>query len=86
MKFQGVTGYLLQAKDKDQTCLSKAEFLVRASLVAQQERIHLQCRNHRRLGFHLWVEKILWRRTWQPTPVFLPGELQEQRRLEGYSP
>ena len=21
-----------------------------------------------------WVEKILWRRKWQPTPVFLPGE------------
>ena len=23
---------------------------------------------------------------WQPTPVFLPGEIHEQRRLEGYSP
>jgi len=21
-----------------------------------------------------WVGKIPWRRTWQPTPVFLPGE------------
>ena len=21
-----------------------------------------------------WVRKILWRRKWQPTPVFLPGE------------
>ena len=21
-----------------------------------------------------WVGKILWRRTWQPTPAFLPGE------------
>ena len=24
-------------------------------------------------GFSLWVEKIPWRREWQPTPVFLPG-------------
>ena len=24
--------------------------------------------------FDLWVVKILWRRVWQPTPVFLPGE------------
>ena len=21
-----------------------------------------------------WVRKITWRRKWQPTPVFLPGE------------
>ena len=27
-----------------------------------------------------------WRREWQPTPVFLPGELHEQRSLAGYSP
>ena len=25
-----------------------------------------------------------WRRKWQPTPVFLPGQSQGQRRLEGY--
>jgi len=25
-------------------------------------------------GFDLWVGKIPWRRGWQPTPVFLPGE------------
>ena len=28
----------------------------------------------------------LWRRVWQPTPVFLPGESHGQRRLMGYSP
>ena len=27
-----------------------------------------------------------WRRAWQPTPVFLPGESHGQRRLVGYSP
>ena len=27
-----------------------------------------------------------WRRAWQPTPVFLPGESLGQRRLVGYSP
>ena len=26
------------------------------------------------------------RRKWQPTPVFLPGELHGQRSLAGYSP
>ena len=30
--------------------------------------------------------KIPWRRKWQPTPVFLPGESHGQRSLAGYSP
>ena len=33
-----------------------------------------------------WVRKIPWRRAWLPTPVFLPGEPQGQRRLAGCSP
>ena len=28
----------------------------------------------------------IWRRKWQPTPVFLHGESQERRSLVGYSP
>ena len=39
-----------------------------------------------RLWFSLWVGKILWRRAWQPTSVFLPGEFHGQRSLAGYSP
>ena len=27
-----------------------------------------------RPGFDPWVGKIPWRKAWQPTPVFLPGE------------
>ena len=27
-----------------------------------------------------------WRRAWQPTPVFLPGESHRQRSLAGHSP
>ena len=27
-----------------------------------------------RSGLDPWVGKIPWRRAWQPTPVFLPGE------------
>ena len=33
--------------------------------------------------FNPWVRKILWRRKWQPTPVFLPGKCHGQRSLEG---
>ena len=42
-----------------------------------------QCR---RCGFNLWVEKVTWRRAWQPTPVFLPGKSHGQRNLADYSP
>ena len=45
-----------------------------------------QCRRRRRCGFDSWVGKIPWRRTWQPTPVLLPGESRGQRSLVGYSP
>ena len=31
-----------------------------------------------------WFRKIPWRRAWQPTPVFLPGESHRQRSLAGY--
>ena len=58
----------------------------RASLVAQQSRICLQCRRCRRCGFNPWVRKIPWRRAWQPTPVFLPGESYGQGKLESCGP
>ena len=45
--------------------------------------IFLQCR---RLQFDPWDRKMLWRRAWQPTPVFLPGESQGQRSPAGYGP
>ena len=41
-----------------------------------QQRICLQCR---RCRFDPWVRKIPWRRAWQPTPVFLPGESMNRR-------
>ena len=37
-------------------------------------------------GFNLWVRKIPWRRAWQPTSVFLPGESPGQWGLAGCSP
>ena len=39
----------------------------------------------RRLRFSLWVEKIPWRRKWQPTPVFLPGKSHGHGSLASYS-
>ena len=47
------------------------------------ERICLQCWRH---GFDPWVRKILWRREWQFTLVFLPGESHGQKSLVGSWP
>ena len=56
----------------------------RASLVAQMVRkIHLQCR---RPEFDPCFGKISWRREWQSTLVFLPGESHGQSSLAGHSP
>ena len=45
-----------------------------------------QCKRLKRCRFDPWVKKIPWRRVWQPTPVFFPGESHGLRGLEGYSP
>ena len=45
-----------------------------------------QCRRCKRQGFDPWVRKFPWRRAWQPTPVFIPGESHGQKSLAGYSP
>ena len=52
------------------------------TLVAQTVKNLLQCR---RPEVDPWVGKIPWRRKWHPTPIFLPGEFHEQKRLVGYS-
>ena len=53
---------------------------------ASGKELACQCRRHMRHGFDPWVQKITWRRVWQPTPVFLPGESHGQRSLSGCSP
>ena len=37
-------------------------------------------------GLSAWVGKIPWRRAWEPTPGFFPGESHGQRSLAGCSP
>ena len=45
-----------------------------------------QCRKCKRCWLDAWDGKIPWRRKWQPTPLFMPGESHRQRSLAGYSP
>ena len=41
-------------------------------------------RRRRRHGFNPWVQKVPWRREWQPSPEFLPGKAHGRRSLVGY--
>ena len=42
-----------------------------------------QCRRHNKHEFDPWVRKIPRRRTWQPTPIWLPGQrMEEPGRLQ----
>ena len=50
--------------------------------VASSKEGACRCRRLKRCRFGLWGRKIPWRRPWQPTPVFLPGESHGQRNLE----
>ena len=45
-----------------------------------------QCRRSQRHGIDPWAGKMPWKRAWQPTAAFLPGEFHGQRSLAGYSP
>ena len=58
----------------------------RVSQVAQWQRTHLPMQEIRDMGSIPGLGRTLWRKTWQPTPVFLPGESHGQRSLVGYSP
>ena len=56
-----------------------------ASLVAQLVKYPPANAADKRHAFNPWIRKIPWRRKWQPTPVFSPGESYGQRNLAGYS-
>ena len=47
------------------------------NMPAMQETLEIQVQS--------WVGKILWRRKWQPIPVFLPEKSHGQRSQQGYS-
>ena len=58
-------------------------YFYRASLVAQMVK---RLPTMQETQVDPWVGKILWRRKWQPTLVFLPGKSHGQRSPVGYSP
>ena len=74
----GTQGWGLNTYTHTHTHTHTHTSLERASLVAQMEK-------NLPAVFNPWVGTISWRRKWQPSPVFLPGEFHGQRSLVGYS-
>ena len=55
------------------------DLMLIARLMASQvalilEDIRGHCMRHKKCDFSPCIRKIPWRRSWQPTPVFLPGD------------
>ena len=48
--------------------------------------VALVVRRFKRCGIDPWMGKIPWRKAWQPSSVFLPGESYGQKNLAGYHP
>ena len=71
---QGTLKSLLQHHSSKASNSSALSFLHSLTLTSIQDNVYS------------WVGKIPWRRAWQPTPVFLPGEFHGQRSLAGGSP
>ena len=68
-------------------CIPQSKFTVNKKshhkgfpAVANCQESAWQCRGHKRPGLDPWLEKIPWRRKWQPTPIFLPEKLHGQSR------
>ena len=76
-----------KARAQRQGCAQVREPIKTASLGfaggTREKKPACQCRRHKRRKFDPWVGKIPWRRAWQPTAVFLPGESHGQRSLAG---
>ena len=64
---------------RDQNLISKGVFPGGAS----GKESACQSRRHKTHRFDPGVGNITWRRKWQPTPVFLPGESQGRGSLVG---
>ena len=67
-------GVWLTTEQTGLQCISCSCTWAGASQVTSGKEPTCRCRRHSRLSFGPLLRKILWRKAWQPTPIFLPGE------------
>ena len=66
------------ARGKEHTCQCRQCKRHRSNPLSREDTLEKGVATHSSI--------LAWRRVWQPTPVFLPGEFHGQRSLQGYSP
>ena len=69
--------------------LTQAEAGTPKKIILPQISEMLSCDCTAKYSYHLdftHFHQPFWRRKWQPTPIFLPGESLGKRNLVGYSP
>ena len=86
LQFKGLSGVFSTTVQKHQFFGTQPSLWFNYAGGASGKEPACQCKRHKRYNFSPWVGKISWRRTWQSTPVFLPGEYHGQRSLAGYGP
>ena len=64
-------------------CLLSVHGVSQVALVVKNP---LAMQRHKKYAFKTWIGKIPWRKAWQPTPVFWPGESHRRRSLMGSGP
>ena len=67
-------------------CVFVCVYIYKIFLGGTVVKISCQCKGWRRCGFNPWVRKDPWSKTWQLTPIFLPGKFHGQKNLVGYHP
>ena len=85
LQFKGLSGVFSTTVQKHQFFGTQPSLWFNYAGGASGKEPACQCKRHKRYNFSPWVGKISWRRTWQSTPVFLPGEYHGHRILAIYS-
>ena len=80
--------YIVHGISKSQTGLRNFHFhpifwASQVVLLVKNPPVNARNIRDKRSGFDSWVRKILWRRAWQPSPVFLSGESPWIEELNG---
>ena len=80
------TFILIKATAIDFLRIDASSYILGFSDCASGKEPACQCRGHKRYRLDPWDWKVPLRRSWPPTPVFLPGESHGQKSLAGYCP
>ena len=75
-----------EPKDREGNGVSTKAWKIKANICLLINVNKCHCKTGAKLLHKHQPCEVVWRRKWQPTPVFFPGESHEQKSLVGYNP